>query len=836
MKTSKMFCGLMALVSAFVAVPAGYADDVAYHNLAAGAFFQDWSNTGLITANDDWSNVPSIIGYLGDGLVSTINIDPQTVLADNTTEDVNANKNDPSGFFVNGGVTEFEIADPTISIKGSATADAPFIVIHLNTIGVSGVKISYNLRDIDASARNTVSSFALQYRIGNSGDFTNIAEGYVGDATTGPGIATKVTPVSVLLPSATNNQTQVQVRIITTNAFDTDEFVGIDDIKIENAVIPETPSGLTAAVISMNQVALSWTHTGDNEDGFIIERLDPGIGWVQVGITGPNASGFTDTVPYVWLFSYRVAAFNAHGKSAYTEAVMLTSWAPSDPYPPQNIVVNGSYASHQGASITVPENLPKGTFIGTISSTDETPDGDSHTYTLFSTPNGPVFCNPWFYIQGNQLFMKKPFDYESKPGTCTIHIRARDSHGNFRTDHIVVAVEDIDEPPSDLLLNRNSVDENQPAGTEIGKFATKDDEKDTLHTYSLVSGQGDTDNSLFVIENNVLKTAAVLDYENKSALNIRVMTRADDGSSLAKEFIIEVLNSADPPMLSDIEDISTDDEVPVRAYFTVRDQDTHMGNLKISASSDNPRVVPDANIELKGTGADRSLILTPVKGEPGTASITLTASDGTSETSKSFLVSVTLGPNLRITAKTDSDTVPPGGILRLSALISNTGDRDAAGVRFVNPVPENTEYISGNAVLSSGGRAGKNSVSYTSSLNQIEWTGDIAAGQTAEIVFEIRICPDAARGTKFAVNQGVLHYDGETGHETQPALILVEGCLKGDTDGSGIIDLRDAVQALKAVAGVAAEELCADADANNDGKIGTQEAVYILNTFVQQEG
>ena len=29
-------------------------------------FTQDWSNTGLITTNDDWSGVAGVVGYLGD--------------------------------------------------------------------------------------------------------------------------------------------------------------------------------------------------------------------------------------------------------------------------------------------------------------------------------------------------------------------------------------------------------------------------------------------------------------------------------------------------------------------------------------------------------------------------------------------------------------------------------------------------------------------------------------------------------------------------------------------------------------------------------------------------
>lgn len=36
-----------------------------FFKLSTGSFTQDWSNTGLIGTSDDWSQVPSIIGYRG---------------------------------------------------------------------------------------------------------------------------------------------------------------------------------------------------------------------------------------------------------------------------------------------------------------------------------------------------------------------------------------------------------------------------------------------------------------------------------------------------------------------------------------------------------------------------------------------------------------------------------------------------------------------------------------------------------------------------------------------------------------------------------------------------
>lgn len=194
-------------------------------------FAQDWSNTSLITANDDWSGVPGIVGYLGDGLTGATGTNPQTLLAFGSgVIDVIANQTNPG--ISNGGVAEFELADPTIALNGSGTADAPFILLHLNTAGWQSIQVGYLLRDLDGSADNAVQPVALQYRIGNSGDFTNVPAAFVADATSGPSLATQTTPVSVTLPAAADNQPLLQLRVITSNAVGNDEWVGIDSISV----------------------------------------------------------------------------------------------------------------------------------------------------------------------------------------------------------------------------------------------------------------------------------------------------------------------------------------------------------------------------------------------------------------------------------------------------------------------------------------------------------------------------------------------------------------------------------------------------------------------------
>ena len=90
---------------------------------------------------------------------------------------------------------------------------------------------------MDGSVDNAVQPVALQYRLGTPGNFIDIPAGYVADASAGSSLATEVTPVNFMLPAA-QNQSQVQLRIITTNAVGDDEWSGVDDISIRG-----TPGG-----------------------------------------------------------------------------------------------------------------------------------------------------------------------------------------------------------------------------------------------------------------------------------------------------------------------------------------------------------------------------------------------------------------------------------------------------------------------------------------------------------------------------------------------------------------------------------------------------------------
>lgn len=309
-------------------------------------FSQAWTNPGLITLNGNWSGVPGIVGFRGDNLAAVPGTDPQQVTVASAVIDVNANETDPNTFGP-GGVTEFDtLADPVVALKGSTTADAPNIVLTLDTTGLIDLHVAYNLRDVDGSTNDAFQSVALQYRVGMTGLFTNLPAGFVEDATTGPSLATLVTAVSVTLPAVASNKPTVQVRVITTDAPGFDEWVGVDDISVtgrgDQAPVVEstTPtSGATGTALDANisitfsepvnvtgdwygiTCATSGLHTATVTGGPATFTLDPGLDFVTdescavtvfaAGVTDQDLIDPPNAMTDGYAFSYTTEEDNA---------------------------------------------------------------------------------------------------------------------------------------------------------------------------------------------------------------------------------------------------------------------------------------------------------------------------------------------------------------------------------------------------------------------------------------------------------------------------------------------------------------------------------------------
>lgn len=365
-KSNKRIFNFVAL--AFILLVADVFSAAADNALAVPSFSQDWSDNSLITSNDDWSGVPSIIGYRGDNLTTLIGTDPQTILGgDDSSPVVNALANQTNPNIINGGVAEFHLSDSVVALQGSGTADAPYIKIFLNTTNMNNIRIAYDVRDIDASSDNAVQAVALHYRIGSSGNFTNVSLAYIADATTGPSIATLVTPVDVTLPAAVNNQSHVELRIMTSNASGNDEWVGIDNISItansaptghtlsSNSIPENQPIGTVIGTLTAQDIDVGDTHTfAFSNSASCSDNGSDNVNFSLTGNTLTSAAVFDHEVKASYLICVTVTDNNG---LSFTGEQIVNILNIADETPPQVLFSSNTAPANNSVLLTGPSQI-----------------------------------------------------------------------------------------------------------------------------------------------------------------------------------------------------------------------------------------------------------------------------------------------------------------------------------------------------------------------------------------------------------------------------------------------------------------------------------------------
>jgi Tol biopolymer transport system component len=96
----------------------------------------------------------------------------------------------------------------------------------------------------------------------------------------------------------------------------------------------------------------------------------------------------------------------------------------------------------------------------------------------------------------------------------------------------------------EITLYGSTVAENLAAGTVVGAFSTGANPSGTF-SYSLVAGDGDSDNAAFTIDGQTLKTAATCDYETQTSYTIRVQANDGAGVTCEQTFTVTVADVHD---------------------------------------------------------------------------------------------------------------------------------------------------------------------------------------------------------------------------------------------------------------------------------------------------
>ncbi|MDB5391851.1 MAG: cya 3, partial [Planctomycetaceae bacterium] len=316
--------------------------------------------------------------------------------------------------------------------------------------------------------------------------------------------------------------------------------------------------------------------------------VDQGAGQIAV------VNGMTVTAAQLTSLTYTPAA-NANGSVRSTFSFTVNDVDAGTVAATMTInvtAVNDSPTDLALSANAVAENQPVGTAVGIFTTSD--PDtGDSFTYALVSGSGSTD--NASFQISNDELETNAVLDFESQ-SSYSIRVRSTDAGGLSIEKVFTITATDVNDAPSDVTLSNNTIAENQPAGTTVGSFTTTDQDLGDSFTYSLVSGSGSSDNSLFQIVGNALQINASLDFEVQSTYSVRIHTTDAGGLTFEKVFTIFVTDVNDRPTDLNLSSTTEAEDQPVGTpigTFSIVDEDAGdtftYALVPSSGSADNAR-------------------------------------------------------------------------------------------------------------------------------------------------------------------------------------------------------------------------------------------------------
>jgi hypothetical protein len=235
------------------------------------------------------------------------------------------------------------------------------------------------------------------------------------------------------------------------------------------------------------------------------------------------------------------------------------------------------------APLILAENQPVGTVVGEFNGTD--PDANSTLVYFLASGNGD-HNNSLFSLDTNgTLTSQVVFDFESNASAYSLLVGVKDEYNasleksftvsltNVNEDLDGDGIEDAIDPdidgdgfsntvemaygsdpldfnsranqsPTNLELNGNTISENQAMGTEIGLFSALDTDTHAVLSFTFLNGSGESNNSLFTLEQNgTLTSAVIFDYESTaSPLTIYVRASDEYNASTEGNFTINLTN------------------------------------------------------------------------------------------------------------------------------------------------------------------------------------------------------------------------------------------------------------------------------------------------------
>ncbi len=242
----------------------------------------------------------------------------------------------------------------------------------------------------------------------------------------------------------------------------------------------------------------------------------------------------------------------------------------------------------------------------------------------------------------------------------------------------------VSEPPTDLALSPDHIEENLPPLSAVGTLSTTDPDS-SAHTYAMIGG----DVGAFTLDGDVLQTAVSFDYEDRASYTVQIQTTDEDENAYSEWFAIHVDDVNEAPIAgADTSSVPEGDTVDIGVL--TNDTDPESGTLEVVAVSSPGQ----GTAVLVSAGSVR---YSPDPGACGDDTFTYTIEDTGGETATgSVHVSIVNAPPV---ASSDVAEVPEGEAVVLEVLAN---DVDPGGGELtlcaVSSPLHGTAVIAGTAV------------------------------------------------------------------------------------------------------------------------------------------
>ena len=423
--------------------------------------------------------------------------------------------------------------DGAIFASGSGTNKSPFVLTKDN-VAPTKTSLSNSSIDENSASGTTVGTLSAKDSAGDTATFTLVS----GPDSTDNG---SFTIVGTSLKSAINTNFDFETKPIYSIRVRVTDGKGVTYEKPLTIIVSDVNETSTSIKLSdskisenntVNAVVGTFSNNDPDADSTFTYTLVAGTGDIdnaRFTISGTKLQAnevFDDATKSS--YSIRVRVTDDGGltnEQVFMISVIdiLTNLAPTD------IALSTS---------SMVENIEVGSTVGTFSATDVN-IGDTATYTLVSGTGD--LDNAIFTIVGTSLQTIDNIDYELK-SSYNIRVRVTDRAGATYEEAITIAVTNVIEAPTDIVLSTFSIDENRIVGSTVGTLIASDDDEGDTATFTLVSGTGDTNNASFTIDGTSLKTTASFDYETKSSYSIRVRVTDGRGATYEEVLTIRVTN------------------------------------------------------------------------------------------------------------------------------------------------------------------------------------------------------------------------------------------------------------------------------------------------------